>query len=493
MTPREFHTTQLRSPFSWLSPRFLRVPTAKSPTLWVMGVLSGVLAIGPNPVLAQVVHGTSSQWNLRAPSVPPSPEPDEVTQWVRCVQEWNQLIPQGFRDIPIEVRGQAEKFDFVALRERLNELEYSALRSNLAALIESPSTQYYLAANAMQQRNAFASWMNQAAKAEAKAQANQKGGVDPVGEAVTLEKAHTQLAVNYPGVFTDQVQISVSHPLSEGSASADSSDVSLRQRHYLEAFEAQTPIHDAYTEALSQEPGETGWVISYGSFHLPTVQWVGGAFQDRETQMISENAARVLSSLAGVALSSDSGIVFGKLRAGWKLEFSGRAEAPVYLSRDLKPLGPSDTEMDRYFVFLNAVPGAHLMFLESLGNSSSGAVAFPVLSQMATYLDLTSISYAQFSGRVSLSESADSPERLLSGASVRIVGQPKAAGVTGKGGVFSIDPVLVVSDYPLFAETDKGNGFTHRYRILPKNLQNITLHRISRNQVQDWMDQVEGG
>ncbi|CAM6054219.1 unnamed protein product [Sphagnum tenellum] len=263
-------------------------------------------------------------------------------------------------------------------------------------------------------------------------------------------------------------------------------------RVFHEAFDPQTPVVDGLSDYLSHESPTSGWSVSTAYQHLPTLEWVSDSTQSRETPLLSDNTARLLSSLAGVVQQNDRGWVFGKLAPGWKIEFSGGAELPIYLDEQLRVVSSEDVHSERYFAFLNAEPGSHLVYLTQTTESGAiegGGVALPVLVGTATYLNLTSISYARFSGHVAYVPDEIRDAMPIAGAVVRLLGQPDVAGNTDENGHFRFNHVTVVGDYPLYAETDQGSGFTHRYRILPKNLRNITLFRIRKFEVKDWFEQ----
>jgi hypothetical protein len=428
---------------------------------------------------------------------------EDLAAYVESIQEWNQLISQKFRDIPEAALSKQEAFDFDSMSDKLNSLEFGALNSHLAALHKYSRVIRYLAAQRRAKRRLLAIAKTRAPllavntppekrreklheKPQVLAQANSSPGM--------LEDAHTQLTLTYPDLFADRMDLSSAHPTAlDSGKNATRTSLETRRRSYVEAFDSQSSVLDGWSEMLSREPGETGWFLSSGYQHLPTLEWVGDSQKDLETPLISENTARMLSTLAGASIQKDAGIVFGKLAPGWRIDFSGRADIPIYLDSNLRVVTSEDVGTERYFVFLNAAPGAHLVYLSNVVESGSGAVAFPIMGGTATYLDLAHMTYTGFSGHVVLTGVDGQEMRPLSRATVRLVGQAPAAGVTNGKGYFRFDNVLIVSDYPVFVETDKGAGFTHRYRILPKNLQDLTLFRLSKNQINDWIGQIEGG
>lgn len=434
-------------------------------------------------------------------SVVPETLAGELAAYISCIQEWNQIIPQKFRDIPAAAVAKKESFDFDSLSNKLNALEFNALKTHLVALHRTRRVRRYVALQRRVKRKMLAAL----AKAKRRHVTLRTGRNKPVqppqapvlasSAAGLLEDAHSKLALTYPNIFADRLDFSSAHPaiVESGRSVGRVASVDARVRTYVEAFDSQTPVSDGSSEMLSREPGETGWLVSSSYQHLPTLEWVGDSHRDLETPLISENTSRMLGTLAGTPLQRDAGLVFGKLAPGWKIDFSGRAEIPVYLDSNLRIVTSDEVGSERYFVFLNAAPGAHLVYLNHAESGGDGAVAFPVMGGTATYLDLTHISYASVYGQVVLAGDEVDDRRAISRATVRVVGQASATGATNRRGYFHFDSVMVAADYPIFVETDKGTGFTHRYRVLPKNLQNLTLYRISRHQVEDWIGQIEGG
>jgi hypothetical protein len=266
---------------------------------------------------------------------------------------------------------------------------------------------------------------------------------------------------------------------------------------FVEAFDWTTSIPTATTESVTIENpegthtinGRSGWSIARASNHLPTLYWLNG----KSAPLVSSNAAFLLSKLAGTGLSvqSETGLVFGKVPSGWSVELSGRAEHPVVLAADNRVVQPQTTEGDRYFAFLNAEPGAHLIYLVGSLGKANGAVAVPVIPGTSTYLDLSIVTKKSVTGRVYDAEATN--PRPIRGAQVRVVGQLAAATVTNDRGEFSISNVSVISNYPLFLETDTAPGFTHRYKVASGHEHDLLLFRMSERQITQWLDQLEGG
>ncbi|HUP57751.1 MAG TPA: hypothetical protein VM598_09890 [Bdellovibrionota bacterium] len=265
-----------------------------------------------------------------------------------------------------------------------------------------------------------------------------------------------------------------------------------RTHPYVEAFDWSTPIDSGSSEALTRESTdgtESGWSIASAPSHWSTLHWVSG----KSVPVISKNAVLLLSKISPtpVTIQSGTGMVFGKVPSGWTVELSGRAERPVVLGQDNRPVGAEATEGDRYFAFLNTEPGAHLIYLVGSLGKASGAVAVPVMPETATFVDLSVVTKKTVSGRV-LDASA-AALKALGRVQVRVIGQANATAMSNDRGEFSIPNVSVISNYPLFVETEATAGYTHRYKVSSGRERDITLFRMGEKQIAQWLDQLEGG
>lgn len=316
-----------------------------------------------------------------------------------------------------------------------------------------------------------------------------------------------------PPSVTTQVRTLAAHPVFEA------------RFEYSEAFDPSSSVEGGYSEVLSLErriptrpnsaiagtevdsssteqnlaPLRQGWRLS----SAPDRDFSTVSFGKETVPMLSTNTLKSLEWLSGSSQSDQSGIVFGRVGAGWDVRFSGEpGKQPLYLNAELQVLDASvDSkvlEVERYFVFLNAGPGAHLVDMISTSVMGSGSVAAPVLAKSATYLNLTRVSLKTVSGYV-LSVQMDNQDEapVVENATVRVVGAGSLAAQTGPDGWFEIPGVLTVGKYPFYVETDKGNrkgpGITHRYRVLPKKAENLSLYRFSNDWVADWNSTLAGG
>ena len=301
----------------------------------------------------------------------------------------------------------------------------------------------------------------------------------------TTQAVDTQVEEN------SQIRILAAHPLS------------AEDSPFVEAFASQTSVENVRTEMLTYETTRDrsrprGWQVSFAPSHWSSLHWVDRASSTEldveQTPLISSVTAQFLAKLRGVTLQADAGIVFGKVPAGWEVQISGRSERPLYLNSDRQVVDSASIDLDRTFVFLNTQPGAHSVYLESKKVNLTGSIAAPVLAGTGTYLDLTQISQGSLSGQVlSVNDSDSDGPSPLRRAIVRVLGQDTQVGLTDASGRFQLENVLTVSTYPLFVETDRGSGYTHRYRVLPSKMKNVSLFRFSKWKIHDWVALLEGG
>jgi hypothetical protein len=242
----------------------------------------------------------------------------------------------------------------------------------------------------------------------------------------------------------------------------------------VEAFEWNTPVQTTDSHAITLE----GWSQVLASDHWPVIYWNPSG--QSQAPMISHNTAVMLAHYADTQLQPGAAIVFGKIPAGWDVEFSDRAEKVVYLNGK-----------NRYFAFVNAAPGAQLVTLKAALGAETAAVAVPVLSGTSTYVDLTSVSKRVFSGHVLDASAAE--RKGVAGATVDVVGQANAVFFTTESGYFHLSEVYVVGDYPVYVESTMPAGFKHRYRVTPGKMDDIELFHLGDKQVREWLAQLEGG
>lgn len=235
------------------------------------------------------------------------------------------------------------------------------------------------------------------------------------------------------------------------------------------------------------------WVKARASAYMSTLMWRSYRSCTKEPvfPILSQNSIVLAAKLQGVKVHASSGIVFGRVMDGYRVEFSGRAEAVVMVNEDKLPVTPLDTKGVRTFAFLNASPGAHLLYVVSRDGRSRAAVAAPTFESTATYIDATYIKSMRLSG--SVADDHIEGSRPMRGVEVSVVGQSTTASArTDAGGRFVMKNVLQVSNNPLYIETDAPDEFTHRYRLAGSLDREITLYRLSAPTIARWLRRLEG-
>jgi hypothetical protein len=259
---------------------------------------------------------------------------------------------------------------------------------------------------------------------------------------------------------------------------------------YLEAFDWSHSVADAQAEVMTREDpfeaygqSQVGWRIGRAADHWPTVYWN----RTGSVPMLSKNAARMLSMKTGSALQNEAGIVIAKAPAGWSLEFSGRSEHPLIFNEANQLLSNDSVEEQRYYVFLNASPGAQILYLVKSGET--GAIALPVFGGMLSYADLTEPEKKPVIGK--LLDASGKNSRTMAGIRMQLIGSGQTA-VSNNTGAFRFDNVITFGNQPLFLEAESNTGYPHRYKINPKSAK-LPLFLMGEEQVHEWIGQLEGG
>jgi hypothetical protein len=262
------------------------------------------------------------------------------------------------------------------------------------------------------------------------------------------------------------------------------------QVSFVEAFDWGHPVADAQTEILTREDSientglsRQGWRIAHSAEHWPTLFWN----QSGEVPMLLKNSAKMLSLKTGASIQSEAGIVIAKCPAGWSLEFSGRSEHALVFSEGNQLLANDSPNEERFYVYLNASPGAQIVYLVKSGET--GAVTLPVFGNTLSYADLTQFEKKPIVGKVL--DSSGASTQGLTGVQVQIIGSGQTA-VTNTQGVFRFENVLTFGNQPLFVEAESNRGYPHRYKVNPK-AGKLPLFFMSEEQVHDWVGQLDGG
>ncbi len=248
----------------------------------------------------------------------------------------------------------------------------------------------------------------------------------------------------------------------------------------VEAFNWKLPV-DAKAEVFSWEGSAREsthqWNVTRATGYWPTLSYQARGPGQVPAALLSANSALLLAASSGARLQSEAGIVFGFIPAQQTVQFSGRSEKALYLD------GPQGY---RAFAFVNAAPGAHILY-----TNEGAALAIPVLDGKATFLDLTQLRRHSFSGRVFDAGSRSAkPQKSVT---VKVVGYPGASALTDGQGYFSLENVPTFGDYPIYLETTLGSEFKHRYRVSTNRRGLLGLFRFSAEKIDSWLRQLEGG
>jgi hypothetical protein len=282
--------------------------------------------------------------------------------------------------------------------------------------------------------------------------------------------------------------VEVAHARQVPDTNSDAEPSAIVTPAVVEAYEWKTAVTGLTSEDISLD----GWKRLQAVDHWPVIHW--NPESQARTAMISYSAATMLAGLAEVKLQADAAIVFGKIPAGWNIEFSDRAEKVIYT--DDRNRFDASSDAPRYFAFLNAAPGMQTVTLTAALGAETAAMVVPVLNGSSTYLDLTAVSKRSFNGYV-LDASAQS-RKGVKGAEVGVVGQRNAVFFATESGYFNFSEVYTVGNYPIFVETNlrqpgAPDGFTHRYRITPDKMEAVELFRMADAQIDAWIAQLKGG
>jgi hypothetical protein len=256
---------------------------------------------------------------------------------------------------------------------------------------------------------------------------------------------------------------------------------------YVEAFNWGATLDGASTSQLTNEGPGIGWRTAQAPDHWPTMHWSS----DRSVPLVGNSSAAILAHRNGSSLQAGAGIVIVKVAAGWGAEFSGRAERPMVFDSKNQLISTGQLDGERYFAFLNAAPGAGLVYITRGAGFDGGAIAIPVQSGYTTYADATLMSRHPLSGKVLDGEASST--HGLSHIEVRVVGQSQATALSSTTGAFRIESVTTFADHPIFVETEAATGYTHRYKLKQTQMHSATLFRLSEAQVQESIGQLEGG
>ena len=265
----------------------------------------------------------------------------------------------------------------------------------------------------------------------------------------------------------------------------------------IEAFTSDQVLLQAMKSLLSAEGQSSGsqgkwWEYTEKQNHWSTLVSIRAAESESLQPMISNNTAMTLATAAHVELQADTGIIFGKIPAGWEIDLSGRSERPVFFDEDFKSITAAITDKTRNFALINVAPGVPLLYVTAVGGSKSAAIALPVKPGTATYINIPVPTHQTMSGRVF--DASSSAPHGLSGISVSVVGQDGLTAITNDKGFFKVQDVLVFGEQSLYLDVKPDDkSFVHRYRVSSSTLKNLSLFYFNETTIDFLLKQLDGG
>jgi len=272
----------------------------------------------------------------------------------------------------------------------------------------------------------------------------------------------------------------------------------IKTSRVIEAFNWEESVEQGEYKVWSHEgysdETEGKWLMAKANHYWPTLYWGEDSNSNVEIPLISNNSAWMLSreSLIGTDVQQETGIIFGKVNAGWEIDFSGRSEEVIFLDKNNNVIKQSDKNKERYFILLNAEPGAHILYAHNSQKKLTAGVGVATLESTATYVDLSKPSMKTIKGTV-LDGSSHSNTGVKN-VQVQVIGNEEKISVTNNDGQFKIDNIVTFSNMPVYVETVHPRmGFKHRYQVANNKFNSAQLYRFSVDQVMQWTDQLEGG
>ncbi len=257
----------------------------------------------------------------------------------------------------------------------------------------------------------------------------------------------------------------------------------------------RTVIPTGLVADMAKVSNSRGWKVGSDKDSWPTV--VDAA--SPEAPVVSNNTALMLAHRQNVALQADTGMVIGKLPAGWSVKISGRAERPVFLSADHQFVGNEVVYGDRDFIFLNTAPGTQILSLVGPNGIDGGVVTIPVINHTASYVDFTRQQRKPLTGVLVYGDTCRNgvPCELIANAKVSVMGQPGATTWSNENGEFSIPQVLAVGNLPIHIDVERqetragGKAHVQRFRVYGNAMENVPLYMVrEKGQVRVWVDQL---
>ena len=248
------------------------------------------------------------------------------------------------------------------------------------------------------------------------------------------------------------------------------------------------------------------WVRASSPGYWPTLEYRAyqNCIEDPSAKLVSQAGIHLLARVAGMRVQPSMGLVIAKAAAGWNAQLSGRAERPIVFA--IKPTGRVSLKpeellvndgFERFYVFLNVAPGAHLLHFQQLtrvGSGQTGAIGIPVVESHLTFVNATDARVVKFNGRVVRGEYRT--VEPVAQATLRPWGASENA-TTQKDGGFQFSSIATFGNYPTQLDVDFRDGYTHRFQIMVQDAQKAKdptlLFVFGRARVRAWVEQLSGG
>jgi hypothetical protein len=239
-------------------------------------------------------------------------------------------------------------------------------------------------------------------------------------------------------------------------------------------------------EFLSKDASGSGWIRVEGATHLPTVTRQP-APNAGNTLLLDSESLQALALRSGIGIAKGAGILVGPVPEGYRVGFAGRAEEPEVFEANGR----------RYFVILNAEPGAGVVELSPEGDPGTIATVFaPVLGDVVTYLDLSRPVPASLDVKVVKSGRENDPETR--GLSVAWSMQNGIRAITRSDGTARLDSLSIIPGFPVYLDVGAmhagESGFLYRYEIKNPLARKLNLlPQIPERHLSRWLSQINTG
>lgn len=326
----------------------------------------------------------------------------------------------------------------------------------------------------------------------------------PSAKPVAVAATSTPAAASPMRVSSSEDEVDPNHSPALAALTAGDAGVvgfNTPQDYIVEAFEPGVDVSRSVVQVLSSEGDAKSSIRSWLEITAPD-HWKTLAFWSslakRDIHVLSNNSAYLLGKVAGRGIQPGTGIVVGKVSAGWSVALEsaspsagGRTDAVIYLDKNHQPVSANDIIQDRYFAFTNVAPGAQLVTAVQALTGRSGSVGVPVLAGVSTFIDLSSVSYVPTQGRVLHAHEAEASG--VPAVHVQAIGQAGGGVITNFRGQFNLGEITVFGDYPVYLETQSQTGYKHRYQYHLRRDLELSLFQFHEEDIQIWVGQLNGG